>query len=109
MPSLHVGWAVWVAWAIYPLVPKPWRLTAIAYPAVTTVVVISTGNHWVLDALVGAVAVPVAAAVVACGPRANRSRRAVSERTTTGSSPQATLVRRIEAPHVAVTGPRSRR
>jgi PAP2 superfamily len=70
MPSLHVGWAVWVAWALYPLVSKPWRLTAIAYAAGTSVVVVATGNHWVLDVLVGAVVLPVAAAAVAFGPRA---------------------------------------
>jgi hypothetical protein len=65
MPSLHVGWAVWVAWALFPLVPKPWRLTAIAYAAGTSVVVVATGNHWVLDALVGAV-IPLVAAAAGC-------------------------------------------
>jgi hypothetical protein len=85
MPSLHVGWAVWVAWALYPLVSKPWRLTAIAYAAGTSVVVVATGNHWVLDVLVGAVVLPVARAVVAFGPRANRCRRVVPVRRTTGS------------------------
>lgn len=44
MPSLHVGWAVWVAWALYPLVSKPWRLTAIAYVAGTSVVVVATAS-----------------------------------------------------------------
>ena len=88
MPSLHVGWAVWVAWALYPLVSTPWRLTAIAYPAGTSVVVVATGNHWVLDALVGAVLLPVARAAVASSPRANRCRRAVPVRRTTGSPPQ---------------------
>jgi hypothetical protein len=77
MPSLHVGWAVWVAWALYPLVSKPWRLTAIAYAAGTSVVVVATGNHWVLDVLVGAVVLPVATAAVAFGPCANRARRTV--------------------------------
>jgi hypothetical protein len=67
MPSLHVGWAVWVAWALYPQVSRRWRLTAIAYAAGTSVVVVATGNHWVLDALVGAVLLPVAWAVVASG------------------------------------------
>jgi hypothetical protein len=85
MPSLHVGWAVWVVWALYPLVSKPWRLTAIAYAAGTSVVVVATGNHWVLDVLVGAVVLPVAAAAVAFGSRANRSRRDVRVRRTTGS------------------------
>jgi hypothetical protein len=85
MPSLHVGWAVWVAWALYPLVSTHWRLTAIAYAVGTSVVVVATGNHWVLDALVGAIVLPVAAAAVTVGPRANRCRRAAPVRTTTGS------------------------
>jgi PAP2 superfamily len=92
MPSLHVGWAVWVAWALYPLVSTPCRLTAIAYPAATSVVVIATGNHWVLDVLVGAAALPVAAAVVAFGPRVHRCRRAVPVRTTTGSPRNPRLI-----------------
>jgi hypothetical protein len=57
MPSLHVGWAVWVAWALYPLLARPGRWIVIAYAAGTTIVVVATGNHWVLDALAGAAVV----------------------------------------------------
>jgi hypothetical protein len=85
MPSLHLGWAVWVAWALYPLVSRVWRLTAIAYVAGTSVVVVATGNHWVLDALVGAVLLLVARGLVAFGPRANSWRRTVPVRSTSGS------------------------
>jgi hypothetical protein len=85
MPSLHVGWAVWVAWALYPLVSGPWRVTAIAYPAGTSVVVVATGNHWVLDGVVGAVLLLVAWAVVAVSPRANSCRRTVPVRQTPDS------------------------
>jgi len=54
MPSLHVGWAVWCAWA--------WRGSNLAwvrrfgwlYPASITTAVVLTGNHYVLDAVVGA-------------------------------------------------------
>ncbi|MBF4163055.1 phosphatase PAP2 family protein [Nocardioides acrostichi] len=55
MPSLHVGWAVWVALVVWRAVPRAWvRVLAVAYPLTTSMVVIATGNHWVLDVLAGA-------------------------------------------------------
>lgn len=54
MPSLHVGWALWVAWVMIPLLPRHWAWLPILYAAGTTVVVIGTGNHWILDAVAGA-------------------------------------------------------
>jgi hypothetical protein len=55
MPSLHVAWAVWCALALYPVV-RHWALRAIvvAYPLMTTLVVVATGNHFFLDAIAGA-------------------------------------------------------
>ena len=60
MPSVHVAWAVWCALAIYP-VARHWavRALAIAYPLVTTLVVVATGNHFFLDVIAGA--------LLACG------------------------------------------
>lgn len=58
MPSLHVAWAVWVALALYvALRPYPWRIVVWTYPMITTFVVIGTGNHFVLDAVAGALIV----------------------------------------------------
>lgn len=58
MPSLHVAWAVWVALALYVcLRPRRWRLAVWMYPVATTFVVIGTGNHFIADALVGALLV----------------------------------------------------
>ncbi|MET0766093.1 MAG: phosphatase PAP2 family protein [Aeromicrobium sp.] len=54
MPSLHVGWTVWVAWAVWPHTGRLGRALACAYVAGTFLVVIATGNHWVLDAVAGA-------------------------------------------------------
>ncbi len=55
MPSLHVGWAVWCALSVGLLLHRRWqRLLAWLYPLVTAVVVVATGNHWLLDVLVGA-------------------------------------------------------
>ena len=55
MPSLHVAWAVWSGLALYPVV-RQWSLRVLvaAYPVMTTLVVIATGNHFFLDAVAGA-------------------------------------------------------
>lgn len=54
MPSLHVAWAVWCALALYPVL-RHWALRAlvVAYPIMTTLVVVATGNHFFLDAVAG--------------------------------------------------------
>ena len=54
MPSLHVAWAVWCALALYPVVrSRIARALIIAYPLMTTLVVVATGNHFFLDAGAG--------------------------------------------------------
>ncbi|OAH09697.1 phosphatase PAP2 family protein [Streptomyces jeddahensis] len=55
MPSLHVGWALWCGVMLWRY--GGGRLTkaaAVAYPLVTTVVVMGTANHYFLDAVAGA-------------------------------------------------------
>ena len=54
MPSLHVAWAVWCALALYPVL-RHWalRALAVAYPLMTTLVVVATGNHFFLDVIAG--------------------------------------------------------
>ncbi len=54
MPSLHVGWATWVALAWIYTHRGPWRQLAWLYPCVMTFVVVGTANHYVLDAVAGA-------------------------------------------------------
>ncbi|RYJ07542.1 MAG: inositol phosphorylceramide synthase [Actinomycetales bacterium] len=64
-PSLHAGWALWVALVlIWMGVPKTWRVIGLVYAAVMTIDIIGTGNHWLLDAVVGWAVVLVAWAVV---------------------------------------------
>ncbi|MRJ75923.1 PAP2 family protein [Aeromicrobium sp. SMF47] len=72
MPSLHVGWTVWVAWAIWRHTGLVGRAIACLYVAGTTFVVIATGNHWVLDAVAGAAVVAVG--IVLSGRIASRTR-----------------------------------
>jgi hypothetical protein len=56
MPSLHVGWALWCAIAVVTLAQRRWvRVLGVAYPLLTIYVIIGTANHFVLDALGGAV------------------------------------------------------
>ena len=61
MPSLHVAWAVWCALALYPVVrSRLLRALIVAYPVMTTLVVVATGNHFFLDALAGALLAVIA-------------------------------------------------
>lgn len=56
MPSVHVAWALWCALVFAPRVRTPLaRWLAVAYPVLTTVVIVLTGNHYLLDAVGGAV------------------------------------------------------
>lgn len=74
MPSLHVGWTVWVAWAVWRHTNPLGRAIACAYVAGTAFVVIATGNHWVLDAVAGAAVIGLGIAVSGrIAPGRNRS------------------------------------
>ncbi len=62
-PSLHAGWALWVAVVVQRAgVARPWRWLGWTYAAVTALVVVGTGNHWVLDVVGGWLLVLVAVA-----------------------------------------------
>ena len=53
-PSLHAGWSLWVALVVRHLVRARWAHgLAWAYAAGTTIVIVGTGNHWLLDAFAG--------------------------------------------------------
>ncbi|MFB7392174.1 phosphatase PAP2 family protein [Streptomyces sp. NPDC056191] len=55
MPSLHVGWALWCGVMLWRYGRTPvTRALGVAYPLVTTVVVMGTANHYLLDAVAGA-------------------------------------------------------
>jgi hypothetical protein len=53
MPSLHVAWAAWCAAAIILTTRRPARHLAWLYPAATTLVVLASANHFLLDAAGG--------------------------------------------------------
>ncbi|PXX68940.1 PAP2 superfamily protein [Nocardia tenerifensis] len=52
MPSLHVGWALLLAFAIVAATSTPWRWLALIHPVLTTLIVVGTGNHYWLDVIV---------------------------------------------------------
>lgn len=65
MPSLHLVWAFWAAFALWRHARRVWlRRLSLAHVAVTAVVVLVTGNHWLLDVLAGAAVFAMSAAVV---------------------------------------------
>ena len=60
MPSLHVGWSLWCAVIVFLLTRNVWlRTLGALYPLATTFVVMSTANHYVLDAVGGVLVVTV--------------------------------------------------
>ncbi|WP_371652371.1 MULTISPECIES: phosphatase PAP2 family protein [unclassified Streptomyces] len=54
MPSMHIGWSLWCGLTIFALAKAPWaRILGLLYPAATLVVIVSTANHFWLDAVGG--------------------------------------------------------
>ncbi len=55
MPSLHIGWALWCAAAVVFCARTPWvRVLAAIYPVTTLLVIVGTANHFIIDAVFGA-------------------------------------------------------
>jgi PAP2 superfamily len=52
MPSLHVGWALAIAIALIGATKSRWRWLWLAHPVITLLVVVVTGNHYWVDAIV---------------------------------------------------------
>ncbi|MHB9862219.1 bifunctional glycosyltransferase 87/phosphatase PAP2 family protein [Streptomyces sp. YIM S03343] len=73
MPSLHFGWALWCGLVIAIVAPKWWmKPLGFLHPLFTVSAIVATGNHWVLDAVGGAVVVTAGFGLsyVFQGPRA---------------------------------------
>ncbi|MDQ0601514.1 hypothetical protein QF037_005859 [Streptomyces canus] len=55
MPSLHVGWALWCGVMLWRYGgTRTTKALGVAYPLITTIVVMGTANHYFLDAVAGA-------------------------------------------------------
>ena len=78
MPSLHVGLAPVVAWALWRLTTHwPTRALGLAYPLLVATSIVVTGNHYLLD-IAGGLAVVLPAAALArflTGPAPSPARR----------------------------------
>ena len=75
MPSMHVAWTTWCALALWSTLRHRHRRAAWLvwlFPAATALVVLVTGNHYLLDVMAGVALVGVTAALLP--PRASRSR-----------------------------------
>jgi hypothetical protein len=88
MPSLHVGWAIWCGVLIAVYARRTWvKALGVMYPVTTTLVVMATGNHYLLDAIAGGVDMAIGAALMwtftgrsrSGGPRLSSGTAAVRE------------------------------
>ncbi|NEE40205.1 phosphatase PAP2 family protein, partial [Streptomyces sp. SID7982] len=72
MPSLHFGWSLWCGVVIVMLAPKLWmKALGLLHPLFTIAAIVATANHWVLDAVGGALVVGLGFGLtyVLSGPR----------------------------------------
>jgi hypothetical protein len=73
MPSMHVGWSLLIGVAGFRAArSRPLRAFFAAHPAVMTLTVVATGNHYLLDALAGATVVGAALLLIQAARRTDR-------------------------------------
>ena len=77
MPSIHVGWALLAALVVVTTARTRWRWLALAYPALTTLAVVVTANHFWLDGIAAAVLLALS---IAAQRTAGPARRALAAR-----------------------------
>lgn len=89
MPSLHVGLAPVVAWALWHLT-RPWwsRALGLAYPFLVATSIVVTGNHYLLD-IAGGLAVVLPAAGIAWWLSTPPTRSAALEPAPLPATPEA--------------------
>lgn len=76
MPSLHVGWAVWCGFLLARYARhRIVRVVGAVYPLATTLVVMATGNHYLLDAIAGVAVMGLGALIAAAFAGPSRSFR----------------------------------
>jgi len=99
MPSLHFGWSLWCGLVIALVAPRLWmKALGLLHPLFTVMAIVATGNHWVLDAVGGAVVVLAGFGLVYVlqGPRASA---AVAHSNQTVLPPPVTA----STPHLSAT------
>lgn len=88
MPSVHVGWAVLIAFVVITVSSSRWRWLILAHPVATTVVVVATANHFWLDGIVAA-GILVVALLIATRAESWLARRRVRGRAAASAGPVA--------------------
>ena len=64
MPSMHIGWSVWSALVLAPMVRRRWAKALVwSYPFLTLFTIMVTANHYWIDAVGGLAALAVGAAL----------------------------------------------
>ena len=53
IPSLHAGWSLLVVITLWPFVSRAWRPLLVAYPLAMGLTLVYTGEHYVIDILLG--------------------------------------------------------
>jgi membrane-associated phospholipid phosphatase len=94
MPSLHIGWSSWCAFAAVPVIRRRWvKALLVAYPFCTMFAVVVTANHYVLDGVGGLANLGLAYLLarlvtrpkaVETGAASESRSRPATDRTTTG-------------------------
>jgi len=73
MPSVHCCWALWCACVLVPRVRATWaKVLAALYPVCTVIVIVITGNHFILDAVAGFAILGIGYLVARATTRAGR-------------------------------------
>jgi hypothetical protein len=75
MPSLHVGWAILLAYVVVTTARSRWRWLVIAHPLLMSVDVAVTANHWWADGIVCGVLLVLCIVAERAGARVVRSLR----------------------------------
>jgi hypothetical protein len=79
MPSLHVAWAIWCALAVWVVRRDALsRIIAAVYVVVTTLIVMATANHYLLDVAAGALTAGVSVTFALIWERRRRADRVVA-------------------------------
>jgi hypothetical protein len=95
MPSLHVGWALLAGLVVLTVAQMRWlRVAGVALPLLMTLSVLMTGNHFLLDALVGA-SISLLALLLSAGWitwRESRARQRATLSSTPETEPRSTVI-----------------
>ena len=75
MPSLHFSWTCIMAWLLVREAKGWYRYVGVAYPLLTLAAIVVTGNHYLMDAMVGVALIGVAVVSLNLARRVKHSLR----------------------------------